>query len=327
MGTDNFALGAYSFPDVPFVGVGGAGLKTPFGLWLPPVTRIAAYVRSTGPDLNADPPEIQARLFTTLAAALKQCRSGKGDTIIVLPGHSESVSTATMMANLVAGTRIIGLGSPRQDDAPTFRWTATTSQWAIAVKNVVIAGLRLRLEGANGVVKAINITAAGCTLIGNYIQLASGASNKATIGIEVGSAATDCQILDNFVVGTATHNVTDGILAAGATVPSGLTICRNRMIASATAANGLVRISVAALNLLIEDNAIYNTHTASTSCITVGNVAADGVIRNNHLATINDGTVTAQGLVLGAAALVRCFNNQSCDEPIKSGVLTPAAAT
>lgn len=327
MSTDNFALGAFSFPDVPYVGVGGAGLKTPFGLWLPPTARVAAYLRSTGPDLNADPPEVQARLFTTLARALKQVRAGKGDTIIVLPGHSESVTDATMLDNLVNGTRIIGLGSPRQDDAPTFRWTATASQWAIDNKNVLIAGLRLRLEGANGVVKAINITADAVTLIGNFIEVASGATNKATIAIEVGSAATNCQILDNYVTGTATHNVTDGIKVVGATVPSGLTICRNKMIASATAGNGLVHITVAALNCLIEDNVIYNTHTASTACIAIDNVAANGVARNNHLATVNDGTVTAQGLTQGAASLFRGFNNQSCDEPIKSGVLTPAAAT
>lgn len=326
MSTDNFALGSYSFPDVPYVGL-GAGIKTPFGLLLPPTARVAAYVRSTGPRLNTDPPEIQARLVTTLARALKQVQAGHGDTVIVLPGHSESVTDATMLDNLVNGTRIIGLGSPRQDDAPVFRWTATASQWVLDNKNVLIAGLRLRLEGANGVVKALNITGASVTLLGNYIQVASGAALKATIAIEVGSAATDCQILDNYIAGTATHNVTDGIKVVGATVPSGLTVCRNKMIASATAGNGLLNVTVAALDMLIEDNVIFNTHTASTSCITLANVACSGIIRNNHLATVNDGTVTAQGLILGAAALVRCFNNQSCDEPIKSGVLTPAAAT
>lgn len=311
------------FPALPFYGL-NAGIKTEYGTLLPPASRVT-YLRSTGQQ-SGDNPDVVARLTTTLAAALAECRSGMGDIVYVLPGHSEAVISTSFSA-AVAGTRILGLGDLNRDDAPTFSWGATTSQWAIAVKNIEISGLRLMMDGANGVVKAIAITASGCRIVGNYISLASGAALKATIGIEVGSAATDCTIAGNYVTGTATHNVTDGIKVVGATVPSRLSIVGNTMIASATAGNGLVHLTVAALNVLIQGNIIYNTHTASTACIAVDAVAADGVIADNYVGTKNNGTATAQGIVFGAGGLFVCFNNFSDDQPILSGILTPVAAT
>jgi len=262
--------------------------------------------------------------YATLAAALADADLGPGDAVVCLPGHSESVADATMLDNLDDGVAIIGIG--HGTNRPTFRWTAAGSQWALNNANTIVAGLRLRLEGANGVTKAIDITGAGVTLDDNHIQVASGASNKATIAIEVGSAATDCTISRNWVYGTATHNVTDGIKVVGGTVPSRLRIFDNEMVASATAANGLIHVTVAALEMVIRDNIIYNTHTSSTACIVFDNVACDGIVVRNYLGTKNDGTASAQGITFGAGALVVCGENYSIDEAKKSAVLAPAAA-
>lgn len=320
MGTENNAYGNFMFPS-------GAGMKYPWATVLPPTSRVAAYVRSTGP-ANGDSEEIKRMLYTTLASALTQCRPGYNDIIYVLEGHSESVTDATMLDDIVAGTQIIGVGNPLSSNAPVFRWTATGSQWTLDKADLGFYGLKLRLEGANGVVKAINITAANNTIMGCDIETASGAALKATIAIEVGSAALNCNISENNFRGTATHNSTDGIKVVGATVPSDLKICDNRMIFSATAANGLVHITVAALNMDISRNYMYNTMTSSTACIKVDNVACDVMMCDNRMMTKNDGTVTAQGIVLaGTNSLCGYFENYSCDEKNKSGVLTPVAAT
>jgi len=326
MSTLQNAFGNALYQDLPYMQL-GAGIKLPWATILPPTANVAAFVRSTGAaDLDMKP--LGDMLVTTLDAGLRRVRAGKGDTIYVLPGHTENVTDATMFDNVVAGTRIIGMGSPLQSDAPVFRWTATGSQWTLDQADILIQGLKLRLEGANGVVKAIYITAAGCSLIGNDIEMASGAALKATIGIEVGSAALSTTISGNEFRGTATHNSADGIKVVGATVPSRLKICNNHMSFSATAANGLVHITVAALDMLIRGNEMSNTHTASTACIAIDNVACSGNISYNNMATLNDGTVTDQGLVMaGANSLIKCFENYSCDEKNKSGVLTPAAAT
>lgn len=316
-------MGAYGTSDHPLVPYGhlGAGLRTQMGLVLPPGTNIAAYVRATASSF--DPPEIAQRRVTTLAAALPKCRSGAGDVIVVLPGHTENVSTATALSGLVAGTRIMGFG--RGSNMPAFRWTATAAQWAVNVADVEISGLRLRLEGANGITKAINVTGANVAFLANDIQVASGASNKATIALEVGTGADEFLFAGNYMYGTATHNVTDGIKFVAAT--NGFRIVGNDMQFSATAANGLIHVTAAALRGLVRDNCLYNTHTSSTACFVVDNVASDGLLFWNAAATINNGTAASQGFTFGAAALWKAVQTFSVDEAAKNGVLAPAAVS
>lgn len=296
----------------------GAGLRTPFGLYLPPGGKVAAYVRSTGPQ-DQDDNAIKYNLVTTLAAALLRVRSGQGDTVIVLPGHSESGVGTTMMSGLAAGTKIIGVG--QGSAMPTFRWTATTDQWAIAAADVQISGLKLRLEGANGVVKAVLVTGANFLFAGNEVQVASGAALKATIAMELGAGADGALIRDNFWYGTATHNVTDGLKIVAAL--DRVRVLSNIMDFSATAANGNIHVTAAATKLQIGGNVVQNDHTASTACIVVDAVAATGMIWDNYVSTINNGVATAQGITLGAGCLMRAFQSFSSDEPVKSGVLTP----
>lgn len=306
-------------PDLPLLQA-GFGYRTPFGVQLPPGSRVAAFVRSTGIQ-SLDDDSIRNNLVTTLAAGLARCRSGLGDTVFVLPGHSESVTDNTMLANLVAGTKIIGVG--RGSNTPTFRWTATGSQWPLNKDDVTVAGLRLRLEGANGVVKAILVTGADNSLFGNDIEVASGATAKATIAVEFGTGAARFEFSSNRMRGTATHNVTDGVKVVAA-LANGI-ISNNYMVFSATAGNGNVHVTAAATEMVVVRNFMANTHTASTACFAVDAVAATGVLADNRFSTINDGVATAQGATFGAGALFRCFENYSCDEPVKSGVLTPGA--
>ncbi len=316
------AFGDPSTPDLPRFS--GAGIKTSLGLTLlPPGSRVAAYVRSTGIQTGDD--QFTAKmLVTTLAAGLSKVRAGLGDTVVVLPGHTESVADATMMTGLVAGTRILGVG--RGSNMPVFRWTATASQWAVAAADVIFQNLRLRLEGANGVVKAINVTGADVGFYGCDFEVASGASNKATIALEVGTGANRFELIGNIFRGTPTHNVTNGVLIAA--VVDQVRIADNEMIFSATAANGVINISVAATSVKVLRNVCENTQTSSSACIAIGNAASTGVIADNY-ASVQASTSPASnsGIVFAGTATIRCFQNFCADEPRLSGILTPGVVT
>lgn len=310
---------------VPFLPTSttGYGFRTPFGVTLPPGSNVAAFLRSTGPQSNDDP-AIASNLVTTLAAALLRVRSGLGDTIFVLPGHSESVVDATMLTNLVAGTRILGVGTG--GNQPVFRWTAAAAQWLINKADVVIAGLRLRLEGFNGVTVAIDATAADVAVLENDVELSSGAANLATVGLRLSAGADRFYFARNRVRGVAAGVSTDGILINA--VVANPTIVDNQMHAAASAANGLVRVAaVAALGIYIARNDIYNVAAASTACIAFGAAANDGMCSYNNLGTLNNGTASAQGITFGAGSLVKAFQNFCSDEPQKSGILAPGPAT
>lgn len=306
-------------PDLPVNSIGA--VKTPFGIVLPPGGKVAAYVSNASVDYDS---LVRANLVPTLAAGLARARAGLGDTVVVLPGHSESVADATMLDNLKAGTKIVGAG--RGGLMPTFRWTATAANWALNDANVEITGLRLRMEGANGVVSGITVTAADCGVFGCELEVASGASNKAAIMCTVSAGADRFVFANNIVRGTATHNMTDGILISAAV--SNVQIVENFMFASATAANGLVRATAAALGLRIHKNQIVNTHTSSTVAIALGSAALTGVVSDNHLgiqavATITSGT---NGVSFSGSVAARFFNNLVSDAA-GSGILMPGVVT
>src|SRR6185436_9715050 len=132
---------------LPFTGNSSVGQRTAFGTWLPPGSRVAAYV---GPQSEStDAYSSSSLLVPTLAAGLARCRAGKGDVVAVLPGHTETVSTTTMLDNLVAGTQIIGCAPFGSGLMPafTFSGTTTTSSWALNDANVTVKGLKFNLNG------------------------------------------------------------------------------------------------------------------------------------------------------------------------------------
>lgn len=324
MGTTVKPYGNFFFDNLPGIGV-GAGIRTMFGTLIPPGARVT-FVRSTGFQ-DGDPAELNGRILPTLAAGLAECRSGLGDFVICLPGHSESVADATMLANLVAGTRVIGGGSGSMQ--ATFRWTATASQWAINKADCVFSGLRLLLEGA-AVVKAINVTGANTVIDSCDINTGSAVTtNVAVIAIEVGTGANNCSIVNNRFRSTAASAGTDCVLIVGTAV-DGVSVCGNVMMASATAGNGLIRCTAAATNLDISDNRIFNSLAASSAGINFSNVAATGVCSDNRITILNTGAVTSGtvGIVVGGTNnLIGFFNNLIVNDPNTSGVLKPTVDT
>src|SRR6478735_8493726 len=188
-----------------------AGLRTQFGIVLPPGARVAAYVRSTGQQ-PGDDTFLTTNLCSTLAQGLARARAGLGDFVVVLPGHVENVADATTFsAALVAGTRIIGVG--RGTAMPTFTWTQTTSQWAIAVNDVQIAGIRISPIGINGVVLPINITVTDVSISDNEFNAPAVAL---TGHITVTGAALGLKIFRNFMYNTAAVSQNCISLAAAA---------------------------------------------------------------------------------------------------------------
>lgn len=316
------AYGAPFSPDLPRVS-SGAGVKTPFGITLlPPGSRIGAFVRSTGAQIGDDP-FTNANLVPTLAAGLARCRAGLGDTVVVMPGHSESVTDATMFTGAVAGTRIVGFG--RGSNMPTFRWTATTSQWAVAVANLTIQNLRLRIEGAV-VVKGIVITAADVGIYGCDFEVSSGASNLATIALEIGAGADRTEICGNLFRGVAAGANTDVIKVVS--TPDAVRITDNEGAVAGAAGTGMIHVTTVATNIKILRNIISNITAASTACVLIDNVAATGVVADNYCGVLNDGTASAQGVILtGAGAVIKCFQNFCSDQPSRSGLLAPAVVT
>lgn len=296
-----------------------------YGILLPPGANVAAYVRSTGIQ-DTDSQFLSTNLVATLAAGLARCRSGMGDYVVCLPGHAENVTDATTFsAALLAGTRIVGVGSGTL--RPTFTFTATTSRMTVNVANVTIVGCLFLLDGIDAVVNAINVTAADFTFAGNEVEVSTTAK-AAAIVMTLGTGAHRANISNNVFRGLTAAPVTDGILVSGAITDA--RISDNEMVFAGTTTNGLIRVTGIALGLKILRNVMNNARAASVACINYANVAITGQCRDNTLTVLSTGAVSAgvTGITVGGTAnLTGYFNNYTANDPNTSGLLTPAADT
>lgn len=128
----------------------------------------------------------------TLDAAINLCTANNGDIIVVMEGHAETISTATGVAQDVAGISIIGLGHGAS--RPLFSFSATDSLWAISAASSLVKNIRVK-STVNELVKFFSITAANVTLDG--VDVVDGGSAKEAIQFALTTADADDLTIKN----------------------------------------------------------------------------------------------------------------------------------
>lgn len=288
---------------------------------IPIGSNIVAYVRSTGVQAN-DTTAITSKFYSSVLSALSACTSGRRDVIMVLNGHVERVNTA-MFTSAPTDVRIIGVGGADEDLAPTFKWSGAADNLAIAAKNTTIANMRF-LADANDVTEMITVTAAGVKFLGCWVDAGVTSSTDALIVFNVSTGANQCSIIGCDLRCTAASGVTQFIKLA--TVVDETKIIGNKIMGFGSSTTvGLIDISAATTNVFISGNYIDQQKTSGTVAVSVANVASTGFICDNYFSNLNNGVANATGIIYaGTNSLIRSYQNFNCDEPNKSGVLSPA---
>lgn len=332
MSTDANAYGNFLSNLPPFVS-NYAAISSPWGTFVKPGGRVAAYVRSTGAQDGEDHFAASGLLVATVNDGLKRCRAGQNDIVFVLPGHVENVAAADAWSNAVAGAQIIGVGVPGATNNPTITWTATAGTIALNDANVAISGLTLVWSGIDAVVTPMPVTAAGVRIVGCVIR-AETATAGALKGVEVSAAGSGFRFLGNTVLSAdITKLMTSSpVLVSGAA--DDVIIADNYISSGNPGTNvlGLIAVTAAATNIRILRNTLIQLNTAGTALfgVTVGNVAATGVIAYNNLKTATDVTITTTlASQAGSAALpgIAQFENRVCDATNTQGVLEPVVSS
>lgn len=305
------------------------GVITPYGTLLKPGGRIAAYVRSTGAQDGEDHFAASGMLVSTLNAGLARCRSGQGDIVYVLPGHTENISTADFMTSLVAGTQIVSAGRPGSTNNPTFTWTAVASTFLLDVADVSLVGLTLNMGGADNVTAPITITGAGCSIVGCHIIAGTTSALESATPVTISTGANDCLILGNRFSATG-GAVTTAMVAIGAAVARPVIAYNKFHTTQSSATTGVIAVNAAATEVDIGWNLMYNAVEDGVG-IRIANVAATGMIYNNYFGGVDAGGTVANALkavsYAGSAQITRAFENRALDEDAATGVIAPAAAT
>jgi hypothetical protein len=129
--------------------------------------------------------------FQSVQAALLPTRTGRGDKIIVLPGHTESIAIADAWSNLGTASDVEIVGCGTGSNRPTFTWTTATSTVLFDQANIKLRNCRLFLAGAHAagsaltVAAPITVTGDGCEITDCEIAYGFQANRIVTIGITV----------------------------------------------------------------------------------------------------------------------------------------------
>lgn len=253
--------------------------------------------------------------LATIDYAVGLCTASKGDIIYVMPGHAETLSTATALVLDVAGIRVIGLGFGTLKPVLTFG--ATDAILSITAANCWVENLRL-LGNIDNIVTAISLGASADGAVLKDVELVDGATNKEfLVGIAIAAACHDVTIEGCKFFGLA-GGATAAIALAGA---SDRFVFRNNYVAG-TFSTGLLDASAAAsANIAIHDNFLVNRDTGA-GLVIKGHATNTGFACRNFLCGSKNNTET-----FNTPGTLHVAENYGTDVAAASGILTPATLT
>lgn len=275
MSLTNFPNGVTSF-GVPVMGGGGV---------IPATTGTYFFVYSgDGADgnsgLSPDDP------LATIDAAINKCTADKGDVIIVMPGHAETITTAAGIVVDVNGISIIGLGNGR--NRPVITFGATAARIPVSADNVVIRNL-VFLSGIADVVSGVTVTGDDVALI-ECEWAVSGAALEFLQMLDIDTAVR-CQVVGCRFLASTTAGTNTGIRLDTATA---CRIAHSELRGDFTtgAISGTAGSAAASTDVTIEHNLIENRDTTTGVCIDLHN-SGTGIVANNRMFHLNESGAAA----------------------------------
>lgn len=250
------------------------------------------FVSAYGPDADGG-----NRAFASIEAAMNDSNvvSGRGDVILVLPGHVETVTAAAGLDIDKAGTTIIGLGNGTL--RPTINFTTSTAaDMDIDASNVTIDGLIFDLTGIDALVAPIDVNSTYFTLR-NCLVITADSGGQATLGILTDANAGGIRIEGCEFLGT-----TDAGTAAAIRIVGGNehVIKDNRFYGAYTTTLGAIdNATTACLRVQVTGNFIQNATASSTVAMTF-QAGSTGVIANNRMQILS-GTAPVVGAAMSWA--------------------------
>jgi hypothetical protein len=265
--------------------------------------------------------------FSSIDYAIGRCRAGRGDVILVAPGHTETVTAAGGITLDVDGVCIYGLGVGAARPTITFT-TANTSRISWTADNCTMKNIRF---------------------VGNFLSIATCILNSGGASWTI----EDCLFADTSailgflacVTTTVSTNSDNGYFANNerrsdaTTTPgtaikvlnttAGLTIENNRFWHTVIEENIAVVLDHAALvvnKLLMRGNLVYSVNIATDTegfLVKTSATTGSGIICNNYVRSQDP---SAAILVTAGAVQYGMFENYHIgDVTSVSAVLVPAA--
>lgn len=235
--------------------------------------------------------------LATVDYAVGLCTASKGDVIYVMPGHAESLTTATSLTMDVAGVKVVGLGFGGL--RPTFTiTTATTATWNVTAANCWVENVLIVSNFLN-VAASMTVAATGTGLTLKDVEFRdTSAVLGSLIHLSVAADADDMTITGMRSIATAlTAAATNNVLFAGGCDRLRIT---NSVFHGACTGAVIGASAAASTNVYLNDIDLLNTDTTAGLGIAFHNSATgfvDNVVSINLKNAVKG--VTGTGLSIG----------------------------
>jgi hypothetical protein len=231
----------------------------------------------------------------TIDTAIGLCTASRGDMIVVLPGHTEAVTSSSLSCD-VAGVTIVGLGVGSAK--PTLTFGATSSR--------------------------INVTAANCSW--RNFRFVAGVADIVTAVLHA-TAAQNSQYIDIEFTASAAFNFINCYTLGAANISDGCMWLRNYLRTADTGQLALAITAAAHNDLKFYDN--YVVHAAAAAgLLTAGAAELLGLdVRGNFVQTgQTDGSVGVLVITTGTASSGSVVANDMKTADAAANVAIPIAS-
>lgn len=250
------------------------------------------------------------RPFATIDYAVGQCTANRGDIIMVMPGHSESITSATSLVFDVAGVAVIGLGTGSL--RPDLNFSNTAGSVEIDAADVTLYNLTFTAD-VSAVVVGVNVDANGCTIDNCEFNFNATGDDFLTM-VDV-DTVSDFTFTNNVVI--AEDNVAGAAEAIRLDTATQANISNNTFQGE-WSDGAIIGEGAASPQITIADNYIYNCDTAGGEVIDL-NVACTGLIVNNRCGTL---FTTAPETAFDPGSCL-CLENYVANAIDESGIIVP----
>ncbi len=249
------------------------------------------------------------RPFATIDYAVGKCTANRGDIIMVMPGHSETISSATSLVFDVAGVAVIGLGTGSL--RPDLNFSDTAGSVEVDAADVTLYNLTLTAD-VTAVTVGVNVDANGFTMDScEFRYNATGDDFITMIDID---AFDDAYISNCVFHAEETAGCSEAIRMDDAL----RTKIINCHFTGDFTDGAIIGEDAVSTGILIADNYIYNSDTTGGEVIDL-NVASTGLIVGNRCGTLFP---TAPYTAFDPGSCL-CLENYVANAIDESGALTP----
>ena len=220
------------------------------------------------------------RPFLTIDYAVGKCTASRGDVIMVMPGHVETIATAAAVALDVAGIYLVGLGTGTL--RPRFDFTAAAGTVTVNADNITIENFNFHANVTIVTIGLSILTLATDTLVQNcYFDVETTATDEFLISINLG-VGCDRTVLQNNVIDMGLGGAAHAIKLVGAT--AGCTIQGNRIVGDYSTAN-IGGITTLSTEVYILDNDLINGASGNINAVPAISMltGTTGMVARNYI--------------------------------------------